>query len=110
MDIEESFHRILEQKHAVSRLFFTLALGGCHEACLILWGKEGAGHSGELSSSPQMVCAPLAIYTQFTNDLLRALREFHGADWNAELMEQWKTAIERVGQAIFAACQKSVQN
>jgi len=48
------------------------------------------------------------MYAQFTSDLLRTLREFHGADWNPELMEQWKLAIERVGQAIFAAYQKSV--
>jgi hypothetical protein len=106
MDIQESFHRILEQKHAMDRSFFTLALSSCHEACLLLWGKEGGGHSGEVSSPPPMVCAPLAMYAQFTSDLLRALCEFHGADWNAELMEQWRMAIERVGQAIFAPFQK----
>jgi hypothetical protein len=110
MDIQESFHRILEQKQAVTHLFFTVALGGCPELRLIFWGTEGAGHSGEFSGSPQLLCAPLAIYAQFTNDLLRTLREFHGADWNPELMEQWRMAIERVGQAVFAACQKSVQN
>jgi hypothetical protein len=110
MDIQESFHRILEQKQAVSHLFFTVALGGCHETRSIFWGTEGAGHSGGFSSSPQMLCAPLAMYAQFTNDLLRALREFHGTDWNAELMEQWRMAIERVGQAIFAAYRESVPN
>ncbi len=102
MDINESFHRILEQKQAVTQLFFTVALGGNHEARLLFWGTEGA--------SPQIVCAPLAIYAQFTNDLLWTLREFHGADWNAELMEQWKMAIERVGQAVFAAYQEAVLN
>jgi hypothetical protein len=110
MDIQESFHRILEQKQAVTHLFFSVALGGCHEARLIFWGTEGAGHSVEFSSAPQTLIAPLAMYTQFTNDLLRALREFHGADWNAELMEQWRMAIERVGRAIFAAYEESVQN
>ncbi|HZV07611.1 MAG TPA: hypothetical protein VE999_21170 [Gemmataceae bacterium] len=108
MDIQESFHRILEQRHAVSRSFFTGALSGCPEVRLIFWGTEGAGPPVEPSSSPQMLCAPLAMYAQFTSDLLRTLREFHGADWNPELMEQWKLAIERVGQAIFAAYQKSV--
>jgi hypothetical protein len=102
MDIEESFHRILEQKQAVTHLFFTLALDNGHEGRLIFWGAEGA--------SPQALCAPLAIYKQFTNDLLRTLREFHGTDWNAELMEQWKTAIERVGCSIFAAYQEAVLN
>ncbi len=102
MDIRESFHRILEQKQAVTQQFFTVALGGSHEACLIFWGAEGA--------SPQSLCAPPGIYAQFTSDLLRTLREFHGADWNAELMEQWKTAIERAGQAIFAAYQEAVLN
>ena len=50
MDIQESFHRILEQKQAVTHLFFTVALGGCQEARLIFWGTEGAGHSGEFFS------------------------------------------------------------
>jgi hypothetical protein len=109
MDIQESFHRILEQKQAVTHLFFTVALGGCPEARLIFWGTEGAGHSVEFSSSPQMLCSPLAMYAQFTNDLLRTLCEFHGADWNSELMEQWKMAIERVGRVPFAAYQESVQ-
>jgi hypothetical protein len=108
MDIRESFHRILEQKQAVTHLFFTVALGGCHEAHWIIWGTDGAGPSVEFSSSSHTLCAPLAIYAQFTNDLLRALCEFHGADWNPELMEQWKMAIERVGRAIFAAYQESV--
>jgi hypothetical protein len=56
------------------------------------------------------VCAPLAIYAQFTSDLLRTLHEFHGADWNPELMQQWKTAIERVGRIIFSAHQEAVLN
>jgi hypothetical protein len=48
------------------------------------------------------------MYAQFTNDLLRALGEFHGADWNPELMEQWRRAIERVGRIMFAAYQESL--
>jgi hypothetical protein len=109
MDIQESFHRILEQKQAVTHLFYTVALGGCPEVRLLFWGTEGAGHPVELASSPQMLCAPLAMYAQFTNDLLRTLLEFHGADWNLELMEQWRTTIERAGQTVFAAYQESVQ-
>jgi hypothetical protein len=61
----------------------------------------------ELSSSAQLLCAPLALYAQFASDLLRALREFHGADWTPELMEQWQKTIELVGRAIFASCQES---
>jgi hypothetical protein len=110
VDIHESFHRILEQKQAMTHLFFTVALGGCHEAHLIIWGTEGAGQPVEFASPPQILCAPLAMYAQFTNDLLRALHEFHGADWNPELMEQWRMAIERVGRAIFSAFQESVPN
>jgi hypothetical protein len=56
-----------------------------------------------------MLCAPLAMYAQFTDDLLRTLCEFHGADWDSELMEQWKMTIERVGRVLFAAYQESVQ-
>jgi hypothetical protein len=110
MDIKESFHRILEQKQAVTNLFFTVALGSGHEARLFIWGTEGAGRPVESSGPPQSLCAPLAIYAQFTNDLLQALREFHGADWNPELMEQWRTAIEGVGRVVFAACREAVPN
>jgi len=109
MDIHDSFRRILEQKQAVTHLFFTVALGGCHEARLVIWGADWAGPLLKLSSSAQMLCAPLALYAQFANDLLQALREFHGADWTPELMEQWQKAIEHVGRAIFASCQESVQ-
>ena len=52
MDIQESFHRILEQKQAVTHLFFTVALGDGHEAHLIFSRTEGAGQSVEISSPP----------------------------------------------------------
>jgi hypothetical protein len=110
MDINESFRRILEQKQAVTHRFFAVALNGCPEAHLVFRGIDWGGQSVELSSTPPTVSAPLALYSQFANDLLRTLREFHGADWNPELMEQWKMAIECVGVAIFAAYQQSVQN
>ncbi len=110
MDIKESFHRILEQKQAVTHLFFTVALGSGHEARLLIWETEGAGCSVESTDPPQWLCPPFTIYAQFTNDLLQALREFHGADWNQELMEQWRMTIERVGQIIFSACREAVPN
>jgi hypothetical protein len=91
MDIQESLRRILEQKKAVTQLFFAVALSGRHEGCFV--GQEEWG-------------VLLAIYAQFTNDLLQTLREFHGADWNPELMAQWRTAIECVGRTIFAGHQE----
>jgi hypothetical protein len=130
MDIKESLRRILEQKQAVTHRFFTIALTGRHEGRLVFGGADRAGQSAEFSTSPQedvyhdtwsysveglirnspgsqygKLGLPLAIYAQFTNDLLRTLREFHGADWDPELMEKWTAAIERVGQAIFAGYQ-----
>jgi hypothetical protein len=93
----------------VTHLFFTVALGSCHEARLFFFGNDGAGHSLDFSSSSLTGCAPSAMYAQFTNDLLLTLGEFHGADWNPELMEQWRRAIERVGRITLAACQESVE-
>ncbi len=92
MDIQESLRRILEQKQAVTQRFFTVALSG-HEACFVLLASER-------EMSPTSI-APRVIYEQFTQDLLRTLQEFHGPEWNAELLQQWQVAIERVGQAIL---------
>jgi hypothetical protein len=92
MDIKESLRRILDQKQAVTQRFFTVALSGRHEVYFVEQGQWGA---------------VLAIYAQFTNDLLQTLLEFHGADWNPELMEQWREAIERVGRAISAGHQET---
>ena len=106
MDINESFRRILEQKQAVTHRFFAVALGGGHETRFVFWGTEEVRVSVEFSSAPGTLKSPLALYAQFTDDLLRTLQEFHGADWNGELMEQWRIAIERVGHTIFAAHEK----
>jgi hypothetical protein len=92
MDIKESLRRVLEQKQAVTHRFFAVALSGRHEVYFVEQEKWGA---------------VLAIYAQFTNDLLQTLREFHGADWNPELMEQWREAIECVGRAISAGHQET---
>ena len=92
MDIKESLRRILDQKQAVTQRFFTVALSGRHEVYFVEQGQWGA---------------VLAIYAQFTNDLLQTLREFHGADWDPELMEQWREAIEHVGRGISAGHQET---
>jgi hypothetical protein len=107
MDIQDSFRLILERRQAVTHRFFSVALGGGHEARLVAGTVDGTGPSAEFSGLPQAWSAPLAIYAQFTNDLLRTLREFHGADWNPQLREQWRVAIERVGHGLFAACRES---
>jgi hypothetical protein len=87
MDIKESLRRILEQKQAVTHRFFAVALSGRHEVYIVEQDKWRA---------------LLAIYAQFSDDLLQTLREFHGPDWDPALMEQWREAIERVGRAISA--------
>jgi hypothetical protein len=107
MDIKESFCRILEQKQAVTHRFFAVARGSGHETRFVFWRTEEAGVSAESSSAPRNLKTPLELYAHFTNDLLRTLQEFHGADWNGELMEQWRLAIERVGHAIFTAREKA---
>jgi hypothetical protein len=91
MDITESLRRILEQKKAVTQRFFSVALGCGRETYFVFVGSEAeSGSSG-----------PRTIYEQFTHDLLQTLQEFHGSDWNAELREQWRMAIECVGRAIL---------
>ncbi len=109
MDIQESFRRILEQKQAVTHLFFAVALSGCQEAHFVCQGTDWAGQSLEFSSSSQAFCVPLTLYAQFANDLLQALRDFHGPDWTPDLMQQWRMAIERVGRAICSSSQDTAQ-
>jgi len=92
MDIQESLRCILEQKQAVTHRFFTVALSG-QEAYFLLVASE--------RETPPTSIAPRMIYKQFTQDLLQTLQEFHGPEWNAELREQWKVAIERVGRIIL---------
>jgi hypothetical protein len=64
----------------------------------------------QLASSSHKCCVPLALYAQFADDLLQALRMFHGADWTPDLMEQWRLAIEGVGRSIFTTCQNPVHD
>ena len=101
MDIQESLRRILEQKQAVTQHFFTVALGTTHEACFVFMGAEAEQSSIRPANLLQAVSAPRTIYEQFTQDLLQTLQEFHGSDWNAELRDQWRAAIEFVGRAIL---------
>jgi hypothetical protein len=101
MDIQESLRRILEQKQAVTHRFFTVALGGGPDGYFVFVGAETDPQPRRPTYVPLTGSAPRTIYEQFTQDLLRTLQEFHGAEWNAELMTQWQKAIEHVGRAIL---------
>ena len=44
---------------------------------------------------------PRALYPAFTEVILVALEEFHGADWSEDLSRQWREATESAVQLVL---------
>jgi methyl-accepting chemotaxis protein len=131
MDIKESLHRILEQKKAVSELFYQVFLNSCPEArsffektnmslqamnlsiALILIERFHHVSYGAveewlkcLGSKHQDWGVPLELYQPFREALLETLKQHHGPDWGAEVEDQWRTAIDRASQVMGVGYQQ----
>jgi hemoglobin-like flavoprotein len=131
MDIKESLHQILEQKKAVSELFYQVFLESYPEArsffektnmpfqsmnlsiALILIERY---HSNSYGAVEQWLnClgtkhhdwgVPLELYPHFLNAILATLKQFHGRDWGPALEDQWRTAFQRASQAMAVGYQQ----
>jgi len=132
MDIQESLHRILEREQLVADLFYivfleqhpevrrhfvrvnmqrqavllTMALQvvvqyylhgfPTAEAYLKILGEE---HSGR-GIGPE-------LYPKFCDALLASLSRFHSRDWNDQLAQQWRQAVELAATRMLEAYPKA---
>lgn len=110
MDITESFRRILEEKQAITHRFFAVAQSRSQEPHLVSPERDWADQQVDLASLPQTSNAVLALYEEFTSDLLQTLRELHGPEWDPELHEQWRGAITSAGRSLFTPAQELVES
>ena len=51
---------------------------------------------------------PREAYAKWTESMLTTMQKFHGDDWSAELEQQWRTAIDRACESIFAGYEERV--
>jgi hemoglobin-like flavoprotein len=119
MDIGESLHRVLEDKQGVAELFYQRFLDGAPEVqrhfdgvnmryqqvmlTMALMAIERqhrsaypatASYLRHLGTKHQARGIPAELYSKFREDLLAALGQFHGPDWDGPLASQWAEAID----------------
>jgi hemoglobin-like flavoprotein len=130
MDIQESLHRILEQKQSLADLFYARLLGRYPEVRGHFHGVN-LRHQGVLLTTALLVIEryythsypaiemylkylgtrhqdrgiPAEMYPRFCGALLEALEHFHGPAWGPELAQQWQVAMDRTTRAMLEGYQ-----
>jgi hemoglobin-like flavoprotein len=119
VDIQESLHRILEQKETFADLFYLVFLDRFPELRKYFRGvnlkRQGVlltmallvierNHSGSFPSTRQFLRylgskhhergIPAAAYPKFRLAFLATLERFHSKDWNEQLALDWSEAID----------------
>jgi hemoglobin-like flavoprotein len=119
MDIEESLHRILQEKENVASRFYPFFLKRHPEARRYFTGVDMTGQAQLLRLALIMVerhhthrypatqsylnylgtkhrvrGIPEELFAPFRDALLAILEQFHGKDWDSALAGQWREAID----------------
>jgi hemoglobin-like flavoprotein len=55
-----------------------------------------------LGSKHHQLNIPKELYGKWADAMLTTLRQFHGKDWTEDLARQWREAIDRTTQQMFA--------
>jgi hemoglobin-like flavoprotein len=126
MDIQESLHRILEEKQNVAGLFYPLFLDRHPEArpyfkgvdlqyqaallrVALIMIERHATHCYRatemylqyLGSKHHARGIPEEMFPPFRDALLAALEQFHGPEWGPALALQWRLAIDRAAEVML---------
>jgi hemoglobin-like flavoprotein len=119
MDIEESLHRILQEKENVASRFYPLFLE-CHPEARRYFNGVDMSRQAELlrlalimverhhthaypatesyvnylGTKHRVRGIPADLFAPFRDALLATLEQFHGKDWDTALAGQWREAID----------------
>jgi hemoglobin-like flavoprotein len=120
MDIHDSLHRVLAHKGLVCILFYDTFFERCPQArsyfagvnmqyqALLLTMALRVIEDYHLHGYPAMGAylkhlghkhhrreVPTTLYAEFGEALQATLKHFHGKDWDGELAQQWREALDK---------------
>jgi len=126
MGIAESLHQIMKSERVFGTMFYDLFFGRCPEAKSYFDGVDMRRQALVLTMALQMMeqyhthgytaidhylrhighrhndrAVPREMYTDWRDSLLAALEQFHGADWDDSLRQEWEGAIKAATEAMF---------
>ncbi len=126
MDINKSLHQILQAKDSLAKMFYDHFLERYPEVrqyfskvdfkrqrillttALMVIERYHAHPTPAveqylqyLGTKHHEIGIPRAAYGKWTVAMLETMQKFHGADWSAELEQQWRSAIEQARELML---------